>query len=148
MSRTPRVLVVDDSESIATSLTSILNKNEFQAVAAFSSADALKLAQAKPFDILLTDVMMAPLNGVQTGIAFRNINPASHVFLITGTYEVARQLLVKANLAWDFHILQKPIHPEELLEVLRSAWTAEVDGQPRFNAPVHSSSSHSRSISK
>jgi DNA-binding NtrC family response regulator len=109
MVRIPRVLVVDDDETVATTLAMILSRNGFEAVATYSGTSALELAHAKHFDFLVTDVIMSPLDGVRTGVAFRNINPAGQVFLFTGTFEAARERLVSANLAWDFPILTKPL---------------------------------------
>jgi len=120
MSWAPRVLVVDDEQTFATNLASILNNNGFEAVPAFSGPEALKFANRRPFDVLLTDAVMSPIDGVRTAIAFRNINPSSHVFIFSEKNEVAQQLLIRATLAWDFPILPKPIDPAILIETLRS----------------------------
>lgn len=122
---TPRVLVVDDDRAIATTLAMILNKNGFEAVAAFSGSQALSLAHESRFDLLLTDVMMAPINGVQTAIAFRNLNPASHIFLFSGTTDAADLLLGATNAGYDFKFFLKPIHPAKIISELRAVFAAE-----------------------
>jgi DNA-binding NtrC family response regulator len=121
MSFTPRVLVVDDDEAVATSLTLILNKFGFEAVAAFSGTSAIELAHRAHFDMLVTNFVMSPVDGVRTAIVFRNINPASQIFLITGTPEAAREQMTSANAEWDFRIFAKPIDPAQLVAALRSA---------------------------
>lgn len=125
MSRTPRVLVVDDDKVIATSLAMILTKSGFEAQAVFSGTRAIELAHERHFDALVTDVVMQPMDGVRTAIAFRNINPAVHVFLITGTPEIARELMQCADAAWDFNVFSKPVKPGELVDALRSVLVSE-----------------------
>jgi DNA-binding response OmpR family regulator len=119
----PRVLLVSEDEQSASSLAFHLSKNGLDPLVALDGAAALQLAGAREFDMLVTDVEMSPLDGVRVATAFRNINPASQVFLVTSAYEIARKLLIDANLAWDFGILLKPIDPEQLAQVLRSAWS-------------------------
>src|SRR4051812_8580448 len=117
----PRVLVVDDEQIVATTLAMVLNSNGFEAVAAFSGREALALAHTSRFDFLVTDVMMVPMNGVQIAIAFRNANPASHVFLFTGAEDMARLMLATANAGYDFQLFSKPLDPMELIRALREA---------------------------
>lgn len=120
MSWAPRVLVVDDEQTLATNLAFILRNNGFEAVPAFSGPEALKFANSRPFDVLLTDAVMSPIDGVRTAIAFRNINPSSRVYILSDKNDVAQQLLLRANLAWDFPILPKPIDTARLIETLRT----------------------------
>ena len=125
VSRTPRVLVVDNDEETATGLAMILSSSGFDAVAAFEGTSARRLASVQHFDILVTEILTLPIDGVRIATGFRNINPASHIFLLTETYEIAQQLLTDANLAWDFRILLKPIDPAQVIKALRSAWNHE-----------------------
>ena len=122
LSHAARVLIVDDDVNTATSLASVLNEDGFEAVAESSGTRALERARSQDFDMLVADVLVPPFDGVRVATAFRNINPASYVFLIASSYEVARPLLIRANLAWDFRILLKPIDPGQMLDVLRNAW--------------------------
>ncbi len=128
MPRTARVLVVDDDRTIATTLAMILNKSGFEAEAAFSGPDALQLAHRSHFDFLVTDVVMEPMNGVRLGTIFRNLNPVARIILFTGTEDTAQLLLSTANAGYDFQILRKPVHPEQILEALRSS-RSEVFGR-------------------
>jgi len=121
MSANPRVLIVDDDQVIATTLTMILNRTGFDAVEAFSGAQALELAAASHFDILVTDVMMEPMNGVELARAFCEIHPEAQIFLISGTTEAAATVLADFNCEHAFPLLKKPIYPGELIERLRVA---------------------------
>jgi CheY-like chemotaxis protein len=126
----PRVLVVDDDHTIAITLAMILNTTGFEAVATFSGPQALELARGSRFDMLVTDVMMAPLNGIQTAIAFRDIYPASHVFLFTGTAEAAELMLDASQAGYDFRLFSKPIHPAQIIDALQAAAAISEPAQP------------------
>lgn len=123
---TPRILFVSEDKNVASEQAGFLLKSGLDAMVAYDGAGALKLAHAHQFDMLVTDVELSPVDGVRIATAFRNINPALQVFLVASEYEFARQLLIDANLAWDFRILLKPLEPKRLLEVLRSASNPEV----------------------
>ena len=58
------ILVVDDQPDVATSLADILALKGFTVYLSFSGAEALKILEAQPVDILLTDVKMPDMNGV------------------------------------------------------------------------------------
>jgi DNA-binding response OmpR family regulator len=119
MSTKPRVLIVDDDQVIATTLRMILNRSGFDAVEAFSGPQALDVASANPFDILVTDVMMEPMNGVDLAKAFCAMHPTAQIFLISGTTEAAATVLADFDCEHAFPLLKKPIYPGELIERLR-----------------------------
>lgn len=117
----PRVLIVDDDQVIATTLAMILNASGFEAVEAFSGAQALELAANSAFDMLVTDVMMDPMNGVELAKAFCELYPEAHIFLISGTTEAAATILEDFDCEHSFPLLRKPIYPGDLIEKLRAA---------------------------
>jgi len=119
MTLNPRVLIVDDDQVIATTLSMILNRSGFVAVEAFSGPQALELARVSSFDILVTDVMMEPMNGVELAKAFCEIYPEAQIFLISGTTEAAATVLADFECEQAFPLLKKPIYPDDLIELLR-----------------------------
>jgi CheY-like chemotaxis protein len=119
----PRVLIVDDDDVIATTLSMILNAFGFDSVAAFSGPEALQMAGASAFDILLTDVMMEPMNGVELANAFCELHPHARVFLISGTGDRASAVLADFQCSQTYPLLNKPIHPSDLIQHLRAATT-------------------------
>jgi len=126
MTGNPRVLIVDDDQVIATTLRMILNRSGFDAVEAFSGSQALRLSSASHFDILVTDVMMEPMNGVELAKAFCEMYPEAQIFLISGTTEAAATVLADFNCEHAFPLLKKPIYPGELIERLRVASSASL----------------------
>ena len=115
-----RVLVVDDEQLIATTLVAILNNNGFETTHAFSAEDALAAARDFCPDIVLSDVLMPRMSGIDLGMRLRQELPSAHVILFSGQAATA-VLLRKARLdGYEFELLAKPIHPEELIAHLRS----------------------------
>ena len=115
----PKVLVADDERVIADTLAMILNQSGFQARAVYSGEKALELAPDFQPDMLISDVIMADLNGIDAAIRIREILPAIKILLFSGQAATA-DLLEKAHAqGYDFEILAKPVHPQDLLSKLR-----------------------------
>ena len=117
--RRKRIVVVDDENNIADSLADILNENGFEATACYSGEDCLEKARKHCPDIVLADVLMPKMNGVDTALAIRKLCPHTRVLLISGQAGT-RDLLARARAEGHrFELLPKPIHPDQLLEKLK-----------------------------
>jgi CheY-like chemotaxis protein len=111
----PLVLVVDDEAVIADTLTAILLRSGYAAMAAYNGESALDVARAIAPDLLLTDVAMPGMSGIELAIAVSQVIPDCKVLLFSGQATTA-DLLARAHEAGhDFTALQKPLHPTELL---------------------------------
>jgi len=116
----PKVLVVDDERVIADTLAMILNQSGFQGKAVYSGEAALEIAPVFQPDMLIADVIMADVNGIDAAIQIRNILPRIKILLFSGQAATA-DLLEKARAkGYEFEILAKPVHPQDLLTRLRS----------------------------
>ncbi len=116
----PRVLVVDDERVIADTLAMILSQSGFDARAIYSGETALEMAQTFLPDMLISDVIMADLNGIDAAIRIRALLPKVKILLFSGQAATA-DLLEKARAqGYEFEILAKPVHPQDLLNRLRS----------------------------
>jgi len=116
----PKVLVVDDEQVIADTLAMILNQSGFDARAVYSGEKALELASTFAPDMLITDVIMADLNGIDAAIRIRALLPQIKILLFSGQAATA-DLLEKARAqGYEFEILAKPVHPQDLLSKLRA----------------------------
>ena len=115
----PKVLVVDDEHVIADTLAMILNQSGFDARAVYSGEKAMELASTFAPDMLITDVIMADLNGIDAAIRIRAMLPQIKILLFSGQAATA-DLLEKARAqGYEFEILAKPVHPQDLLSKLR-----------------------------
>jgi CheY-like chemotaxis protein len=116
----PKVLVADDERVIADTLAMILNQSGFEARAVYSGEKALELAQTFAPDMLISDVIMADLNGIDAAIQLRALLPKIKILLFSGQAATA-DLLEKARAqGYEFEILAKPVHPQDLLAKLRA----------------------------
>lgn len=115
----PKVLVADDERVIADTLAMILNQSGFEAKAVYSGEKALEMAPAYQPDMLISDVIMADLNGIDAAIRIRTLLPQIKILLFSGQAATA-DLLEKARAkGYEFEILAKPVHPQDLLSKLR-----------------------------
>jgi len=115
-----RVLVVDDEQLIADTLAAILGENGFSASAAYSGEEALQAARATPPDVVLSDVLMPRMSGVELGIRLRSEFPQTRVLLFSGqaaTSELMRKAQADGH---TFELFPKPIHPDELIARLKA----------------------------
>jgi CheY-like chemotaxis protein len=114
-----KVLVADDERVIADTLAMILNQSGFEARAVYSGEKALELAATFEPDMLISDVIMADLNGIDAAIRIRQMRPGIKILLFSGQAATA-DLLEKARArGYEFEILAKPVHPQDLLSRLR-----------------------------
>lgn len=115
----PKVLVVDDERVIADTLAMILNQSGFQAKAVYSGEAALEMASTYQPDMLIADVIMADLNGIDAAIQIRALLPKIKILLFSGQAATADLLEKARNQGYEFEILAKPVHPQDLLTRLR-----------------------------
>jgi len=114
------VLVVDDESLIADTLAEILNDSgDFDAIAVHDGERALEQAQDRAPDILITDVVMPGINGIELAKSIRSRYPKTRIILLSGQAQ-ARDLMREASHeGYAFELWAKPIHPDLLLERLK-----------------------------
>lgn len=124
----PSVFVVDDEHVIAETLTTILQKSGFAAKSFTDPREALSAALGAAPDLLLSDVMMPELSGVELAIAIRQACPECKILLFSGQAGTMDLLSNARKEGHDFPLLPKPIHPADLLRHIRQqdpAWALE-----------------------
>jgi CheY-like chemotaxis protein len=115
----PRVLVADDERVIADTLATILNQSGFNARAVYSGEKAVELALVFKPEMIVSDVIMAELNGIDTVIQLRKLFPKIKILLFSGQAATANLLEKARAQGYEFEILAKPVHPQDLLAKLR-----------------------------
>jgi DNA-binding response OmpR family regulator len=111
----PVVLVVDDEVVIADTLTAILGRNGMTAMTAYDGESALEIMRTIPPDLLLTDVAMPGMSGIDLAIATKQAIPGCKILLFSGQAVTVDLLADARDAGHDFTALEKPIHPTELL---------------------------------
>ena len=117
--RSPRILVVDDELGICQSCVKILSRENHRVEYALNGYDALRMMQEEPFDVVITDLKMSSMGGMEVLRRVKESYPDSIVIVITGYASVASTVEVMKMGAHDY--LPKPFTPEELRAVVRRA---------------------------
>jgi len=110
----PIVMVVDDERVIANTLAVILNQ-QATSMAFYDGKSALEAAHRIVPDLLLADVVMPGMSGVELAIAMKNVAPQCKVLLFSGQATTINLLADARAAGHNFTLLQKPIHPTDLL---------------------------------
>lgn len=113
-----RVLVVDDESVIADTVAAILNRSGYEAISRYSGMDAIEAIQQRCPDIIVSDVVMPDLNGIQLAKAARSICPRARIVLFSGNVDTESLLDDASVEGYFFEILPKPVHPLRLLKAL------------------------------
>src|ERR1700678_4338865 len=111
----PLIFVVDDEYVIASTLAVLLDINGFSARAFTQPGEALSAAHEEAPDLLLTDVAMPGLSGIDLAIRIKALHPGCKILLFSGQAR-SLDLLEDARQRGNyFRLLAKPVHPSELL---------------------------------
>jgi DNA-binding response OmpR family regulator len=129
----PVVLVVDDESAIADTLAEILKRTGYAAVPAYDAEEALSTALLMPPELMITDVVLPGMSGIELAIKVRRIFPDCRILLFSGQAATS-DLLISANRAGhNFEMLTKPVHPKDLL-----AWASGSGKQQSWHQPAYS----------
>ena len=114
-----RVLVVDDEEIVASTVAMILRLNGFASEFHTNPNDALKSARIEAPNLLISDVAMPQMTGIELAIRVKEICPLCQVLLFSGQAATAELLQTAKMNGHNFQLLHKPIHPTDLLAAVR-----------------------------
>ena len=115
----PSILIVDDERSILQSLEGLLSDEGFEVITASNGYEALKIIDAEPPDLVLLDIWMPGIDGIETLKEIKKDNPYIHVIIITGhgTIETA----VKATKLGAFDLIEKPLSIDKVIVAINNA---------------------------
>jgi CheY-like chemotaxis protein len=115
MSR-PTIAVVDDDEAMVETLCDILELHGWNPIRAYNGEQAVSLLAERDVDVVIMDIRMPRMNGVDALREIKRRRPATNVVLFTAS--AAQDLLARAEGYGAARILRKPVDARELLEVL------------------------------
>ncbi|MDO8957128.1 MAG: sigma-54 dependent transcriptional regulator [Deltaproteobacteria bacterium] len=119
MSEKPRILVVDDEESHRIMLRAVLKDEGYEVVEAADGSEAVRAVEQEPFDLVLLDVRMKTMDGIEALNEIRKISPLIPVLIMTAYASV--KTAVEALKAGAFDYLTKPLDIEELKILIEKA---------------------------
>ena len=111
----PTILVVDDERIIADTLSQIFNQSGYAAFAVYGAAMALEFAANVAPDLLITDVSMPGMSGIELAIAMKELCPSCKVILFSGQASTVDLLASARADGHAFQTLSKPVHPAVML---------------------------------
>jgi len=114
-----RILVVDDEEIVIKSCLRILDGNEHRIETARDGHEALRKVEESPYDVIILDIMMPNLSGLEVLRRVKETHPDIDVIMITGRSEI--ETAVQAMKLGAFDYIAKPFEPDELNLVLQRA---------------------------
>ena len=114
-----KVLIVDDEEEFASTVAERLNLRGYQATAVFNANEALALIRTEAPDVVLLDLMMPGINGLETLRAIKEITPSIEVIILTGYGGIQGKLEGMESGAFDY--IMKPTDLGVLIERIEMA---------------------------
>jgi two-component system phosphate regulon sensor histidine kinase PhoR len=118
-----RILVVDDEVTVCKSIRQVLVREDCDVDMALSGEEALRLDTERPYDVLIVDLMMPGLSGMDLLKSLKAKNPKARIIMVTG-YPTMRNTLQAIQLgAMDF--LPKPFLPTTLRNLVAKALEGE-----------------------
>ena len=127
--QSPRLLIVDDEEDLMRTIVNRLNKRNFEATGVLSGEEALETIKKETFDIVVLDVKMPGISGIETLRELKKIDPEIEVILLTGHASVDAAVDGMKLGAYEF--LMKPCKIEELIEKIDRAWEVKSERDER-----------------
>ena len=117
----PRIIVIDDQRLTADTLTAILNQNGYDARAFYSGEEAIASADRSTPAIVMSDVRMHEMDGIQTALRMRDLHPRCRVILFSASAisETEEHRIEESG----FEFLYRPLHPAQVLHHLRTGTT-------------------------
>ena len=111
-----RILIVDDEEIVIKSCLRILAGDEFQVESVQDGREALKKIEENPYDVVILDIMMPSIDGLEVLRRVKETHPNVDVIMITGLSQV--DTAVQAMKLGAFDYISKPFEPDELTLVV------------------------------
>ena len=113
-----KILVVDDDPGMLDTLMDVLSATGYETSVAASGNAALEMAQAGRFDLVLMDIQMPGLNGVQVLHALRVLDPTIVVIMMTAY--TGDELVAESQRTTGFSVLSKPLDLDQVLPLVKS----------------------------
>lgn len=121
----PSILVVDDDDILRSVLRAFLRAEGFQIFTAASGPEALEIVNKEPLDLMISDIRMRPMNGIELLRAVKQSHPQLPVIMLTA-YS-SRDTAREAEQLGAFAYLAKPFTNDEVTRIVKDA----IAGGPR-----------------
>ncbi len=116
MAKRKKILIVDDDRDIVKIITTMLEGREWDITVAYNGMEALENVTANHPEIILLDIMMPEMNGIEVLKKIRKIDPEARIIMITAFGDVESYLDSMELGAYEY--INKPFETDELLGMI------------------------------
>ena len=113
------VLIVDDEKNLTLAMRRLLSAEGYRAEVAASGELALEVIKELPFDVILLDVNMPGMNGLETFKKLRKVSPKSKVIMITGYGKTLKALVEEARELGVLAVIDKPFKINQITDAIQ-----------------------------
>ena len=114
-----KLLIVEDEDTLCESLQRVFSREGYEVDIADSSESAFQLLKERSYDLIITDIILPGISGLELLVQYRATNPAQKVIIITAFASL--ELAVSAIKAGACDFITKPLMHDELKRVVRNA---------------------------
>ena len=123
------ILIIDDNDPIRSLLRRLLERVGHTVYEAADGKTALRMYAGNPADLVITDIYMPEMDGIEFLIRVREAFPEARVIALSGGSHIGKEdVLRDATLLGAVGVLEKPFTVEECLELVRRALEADDEG--------------------
>lgn len=112
------ILVVDDEPGTYTTFKKILSKNGYKVAICNTGEEAINIVQEKTFDLIFIDMKLPTINGLETYLSIKEINPDVVTIMVTGYHQEMADLVHEAPDRQAFSVLYKPLDMPYVLRLV------------------------------
>jgi DNA-binding NtrC family response regulator len=109
---------VDDESVIADTLAEILRRNGYATETAYDGTSALETALLSPPELVITDVVLPGMSGVELAVIIKRAYPECKILLYSGQASTPELIRSSQCAPYDFALLSKPVPPRDLLALV------------------------------
>jgi DNA-binding NtrC family response regulator len=142
----PRILIVDDEKDFTASLAERLAFRDYDVRACFSGEEALEKVRTHNVDLVILDVQMPGLDGIETLREIKTIKPLTEVIMLTAHATV--ETAIKGMQLGAFDYLMKPCDNEELVSKIDRGCERKADQEERIRAAKAADMASSRGTAR
>ncbi|PXF56558.1 MAG: two-component system response regulator [Deltaproteobacteria bacterium] len=127
----PRLLLVDDEEMFLEFLSRRLKSYQYDVTTCLSGENALEMIIDHDFDVVILDVLMPGMDGIETLGEIKKIKPLTEVIMLTG--HASRESGIEGMKLGAYGYLSKPCNTEDLIAKINKAYDRKVEHEKRIS---------------
>ncbi|HKJ41727.1 MAG TPA: sigma-54 dependent transcriptional regulator [Sunxiuqinia sp.] len=117
-----KILIIDDDVSFCLMVKTLLEKNRYSVSSVFSPIEAKRLLGNEQFDVVLTDLRMPDVSGMELIRLIKTKSPSTQIIMMTGYADISSA--IESIKKGAFNYIPKPLNPDEMLNAIREALQA------------------------